>query len=134
MPEAVGYLRRGKRRHRQALAWPVPMATRPIAYMRDLTRSGIPDYFCLSYAALPAQRAVGSQELREEKGLQSDMRAVPMRDGETLAQAVVRIVDEHVADGGAVSMQMLGTRDALVGMEARGELEGFVERLKGDRF
>ena len=40
-------------------------------------------------------------------------------------------MDQHVDGGGTASMQMLVTRDALCGMEARGELEGFVGRLRG---
>lgn len=98
------------------------MVTRPVAYMRDLTRAGIPDYFCVSNADLSAERAKGLWELREEKGLKPDMRAVPLRAGESLAQGVARIVDEHIAGGGTASMQMLVTRDALVGMEARGRV------------
>lgn len=98
--------------------------------MRDLTRAGLPDYFNLSYTQLTAEQAIGKKALRSEKGLQTGMRAERLQPGEDIAQCVNRIVKDHRAGGGAVSMQMEMTRHALLQMRERGVLGEFVGHLQ----
>ena len=68
--------------------------------------------------------------MRSEKGLQTGMRAEPLQPDEDLAQCVDRIVKDHRAEGGAVSMQMEMTRHALLQMRERGVLGEFVSHLQ----
>lgn len=79
VPGAQEYLRKTKStgvfRTPDSVTVPVPIATRPIAYMRDLARAGLPDYFNLSYTELTAEQAIGNKALRSEKGLQTGMRS-----------------------------------------------------------
>lgn len=134
VPGAQSYLRNTKRtgifRTPASAEVPLPIATRPIAYMRDLTRAGLPDYFNLSYLDRTAEQAIGERALRSEKGLQTGMRAEPLAEGEDVAQCLDRIVKDHRAGGGTVSMQMEITRHALLQMRSRGVLDDFLARLK----
>lgn len=98
--------------------------------MRDLTRAGLPDYFNLSYTQLTAEQAIGKKALRSEKGLQTGMRAERLQPDKDFAQCVDRIVKDHRADGGSVSMQMEMTRHALLQMWERGALGDFLVWLE----
>ena len=134
VPDAQEYLRKTKStgvfRTPDSVTVPVPIATRPIAYMRDLTRAGLPDYFNLSYTQFTAEQAIGKKALPSEKGLQTGVRAERLQPGEDVARCVDRIVKDHRADGGSVSMQMEMTRHALLQMRERGVLGEFVSHLQ----
>lgn len=117
---------------RSSITSPVPIVTRPIGYLRDLTRAGLPDYFCLSYLDLPADGAIGTKEFREEKGLQKGMHCAEVGASESVAEALARVIADAESEGHGVSMQLLAIRDILLGMEARGVLTEFVDNLKGE--
>ena len=117
---------------RSSVTLPVPIVTKPIGFLRDLTRAGLPDYFCLSYLDLPADKAIGSKEFREEKGLQRGMHCVEIGASESVADALARVITEAESEGRGVSMQILAIRDILMDMEERGVLSAFVSSLKGE--
>lgn len=117
---------------RSSITPPVPIVTRPIGFLRDLTRAGLPDYFCLSYLDLPADGAIGTKEFREEKGLQRGMHCAEVGVSESVADALARVIADAESKGRGVSMQLLAIRDILLGMEARGVLTEFVDSLKGE--
>lgn len=117
---------------RSSVTLPVPIVTKPIGFLRDLTRAGLPDYFCLSYLDLPADKAIGSKEFREEKGLQRGMHCVEIGASESVADALARVIADAESEGRGVSMQLLAIRDILVDMEERGMLSAFVSSLKGE--
>ncbi len=116
--------------YRSSIELPVPIVTKPIGFLRDLTRAGLPDYFCLSYLDLPADQAIGRKEFREEKGLQKGMHCVEIGASESVADALLRAIGDAEAEKCAISMQLLAIRDILVNMQERGELLDFVARLE----
>ena len=117
---------------RSSVTLPVPIVTKPIGFLRDLTRAGLPDYFCLSYLDLPADKAIGPKEFREEKGLQRGMHCVEIGASESVADALARVIAEAESEGRGVSMQILAIRGTLMDMEERGVLSAFVGSLKGE--
>ena len=117
---------------RSSVTLPVPIVTKPIGFLRDLTRAGLSDYFCLSYLDLPADKAIGPKEFREEKGLQQGMHCVEIGASESVADALARVIADAESEGRGVSMQILAIRDILMDMEERGVLSAFVSSLKGE--
>lgn len=117
---------------RSSVKLPVSIVTKPIGFLRDLTRAGVPDYFCLSYLDLPAEKAIGSMEFREEKGLQRGMYCVEIGASDSVADALARVITDAESERRGVSMQILAIRDILVDVEERGVLSAFVSSLKGE--